>query len=94
MKKIRSHSHRDIRNFQKQMHEDVADLPQNQIEDQKIFEDTKFRLEKLSQCQAKTLEAVEEMQVGIKEFKQVAEYEKKKREDHWEAEALKNLAKF
>ena len=84
---------RDIRNFQIQMHEDVADLRQNQIEDQKILEDTKFRLEKLSQCQAKTLEAVEEMQVGIEEFKQVAEYEKKKREDHWEAEALKNLAK-
>ena len=84
---------RDIRNFQIQMHEDVADLRQNQIEDQKILEDTKFRLEKLSQCQAKTLEAVEEMQVGIEEFKQVAEYEKKKREDHWEVEALKNLAK-
>ena len=84
---------RDIRNFQIQMHEDVADLRQNQIEDQKILEDTKFRLEKLSQCQAKTLEAVEEMQVSIEEFKQVAEYEKKKREDHWEAEALKNLAK-
>ena len=84
---------RDIRNFQIQMHEDVADLRQNQKEDQKTLEDTKSKLEKLSHCQAKTLEAVEEMQVGIEEFKQVAEYEKKKREDHWEAEALKNLAK-
>ena len=84
---------RDIRNFQIQMHEDVADLRQNQKEDQKTLEDTKSKLEKLSHCQAKTLEAVEEMQVGIEEFKQVAEYEKKKREDHWEVEALKNLAK-
>ena len=84
---------RDIRNFQIQMHEDVADLRQNQKEDQKTLEDTKSKLEKLSHCQAKTLEAVEEMQVGIEEFKQVAEYEKKKREVHWEAEALKNLAK-
>ena len=73
---------RDIRNFQIQMHEDVADLRQNQKEDQKTLEDTKSKLEKLSHCQAKTLEAVEEMQVGIEEFKQVAEYEKKKREDY------------
>ncbi|PFX22842.1 Vegetative incompatibility protein HET-E-1 [Stylophora pistillata] len=83
---------RDIRNIQIQMHKDVVDLHQNQKEDQKTLEDTKSKLEEFSQCQVKTLEAVEEMQAGIEGFKQVAESEKKRKEENREVEALKSLA--
>ena len=84
---------RDISHFQTQVHEDVEDLRRRQIEDHTTLEDTKIKLEELSQCQTKTLSAVEEVQQGIEEFKQVAESEKNRREVDREAEVLSNLAK-
>ena len=84
---------REISHFQTQVHEDVEDLRRTQIEDHTTLEDTKIKLEELSQCQTKTLSALEEVQEGIEEFKQVAESEKNKREVDREAEVLGNLAK-
>ena len=49
---------RDISNFQSKVHEDVKDVRGTQLEDHKTLADTKNTLEKLSQCQTKTLVAV------------------------------------
>ena len=84
---------RDISNFQSKVHEDVKDLRGTQLEDHKTLADTKNTLEKLSQCQTKTLVAVEEVQEGIRKFNQVAEDEKNRREAEREIEVLNNLAK-
>ena len=84
---------REISHFQTQVHEDVEDLRRTQIEDHTTLEDTKIKLEELSQCQTKTLSAVEEVQQGIEEFKKVAESEKNRRKVEREAEVLSKLAK-
>lgn len=88
-----SESEEDIKSQLRNTHEDVKDVRRTQLEDHKTLADTKNRLEELSQCHTKTVLAVEEVQEGIKELKQVAEDEKNRREAEREVEVLSNLAK-
>lgn len=84
---------RDISNFQSKVHEDVKDVRGTQLEDHKTLADTKNTLEEFSQCQTKTLVAVEEVQEGIRKFNRVAEDEKNRREAERKIEVLNKLAK-